>query len=82
LLNFKTISGRSRLDRWLARRARSSITCTATVTGAYASHTGVVTWSKVSGPGRVTFSRTTCTLLAGSARHNLPNSKEVVLTLS
>ncbi|MGD0478184.1 MAG: alkaline phosphatase family protein [Nitrososphaerales archaeon] len=42
------------------------VTCTATVTGAYPSQTGNVTWSKVSGTGRIAFSSTTCTLLSGS----------------
>jgi hypothetical protein len=39
--------------------------CTATVTGAYSSHTGTIAWSTVSGPGRVTLSMKTCTLKAG-----------------
>jgi hypothetical protein len=43
----------------------SSIVCTATVTGAYSSHTGTIAWSTVSGPGRVTLSMKTCTLKAG-----------------
>ncbi|MGP8057024.1 MAG: PKD domain-containing protein [Nitrososphaerales archaeon] len=41
-------------------------TCTATVTGVYPSHTGIVAWSKVSGTGVVTFSSMTCTLSSGS----------------
>jgi len=39
-------------------------TCTATVLGGH-SPTGVVTWSKVSGTGGVTFSSKTCTLSSG-----------------
>jgi len=45
--------------------AGKSITCTATVTGVYLSHTGAVTWSKVTGVG-VSFSSKTCTLSSGS----------------
>ena len=44
----------------------SAITCTATVSGIYSSHTGTVTWTKASGKGRVTFSSKTCTLSSGS----------------
>jgi hypothetical protein len=40
-------------------------TCTATVLGGH-SPTGTVTWSKVSGTGKVTFSSKTCTLSSGS----------------
>jgi YVTN family beta-propeller protein len=44
----------------------SSITCTANVTGLHSTHTGIITWTSVSGPGRVTFfPKTTCTLIAG-----------------
>lgn len=42
------------------------ITCTATVSGGYPSQTGNVTWSKVPGTGRVTFSSKTCVLSSGS----------------
>jgi parallel beta-helix repeat protein len=41
----------------------SSIACTARVTGH--SPAGIITWSKVAGTGRVSFSKTTCTLSAG-----------------
>jgi hypothetical protein len=44
----------------------TNTTCTATVSGAYPSHNGTVTWSKVSGTGRVTFSSKTCTLASGT----------------
>jgi hypothetical protein len=40
-------------------------TCTATVTGSYSSHTGTITWLKLSGTGRGTFSPSTCTLSSG-----------------
>jgi hypothetical protein len=40
-------------------------TCTATVSGSYSSRTGTVTWSDVSGAGRVMLSKTTCTLSSG-----------------
>lgn len=43
----------------------TKITCTAAVSGGYPSHTGTVTWSKVSGTGKVTFSSKTCTLSSG-----------------
>jgi hypothetical protein len=43
----------------------SAITCTATVSGGYSSHTGTVTWTKVSGKGKVTFSSKACTLSSG-----------------
>ena len=44
----------------------TSVTCTATVSGGYPSQTGTVTWSKVSGTGKVSFSSTICTLSSGS----------------
>ena len=44
----------------------SVVTCTATVSGIYSSHTGTVTWSKVSGSGRIVFSSMTCLLSSGS----------------
>jgi hypothetical protein len=40
-------------------------TCTATVSGPYLSHTGTITWSKISGAGSVTFSSNACTLSSG-----------------
>jgi hypothetical protein len=43
----------------------SAMTCVATVSGIYFSHTGTVAWSKVSGPGVIVFSPTTCTLSSG-----------------
>ena len=43
----------------------TKITCTATVAGGYPSHTGTITWSKVSGSGTITFSSRTCALKAG-----------------
>ena len=43
----------------------SAMTCVATVSGIYFSHTGTVAWSKVSGPGAIVFSPTTCTLSSG-----------------
>jgi len=43
----------------------AKVTCTAKVTGTYPSHTGTITWSKVSGTGQVKFSSTTCTLSSG-----------------
>ena len=44
------------------------ITCTATVTGVYTSHTGTVAFaqSKGSGTGKIKFSSTACTLSSGS----------------
>ena len=44
----------------------SNVTCAATVSGGYSSHSGTVTWSQASGKGGVTFSSTTCTLSSGS----------------
>ncbi len=44
----------------------SAITCTATVSGIYSSHTGTVTFTRASGKGRVTFPSKTCTLSSGS----------------
>jgi hypothetical protein len=43
-----------------------SIACTATVSGGSHSPTGTVTWSKVSGSGKLTFSSNTCTLSLGT----------------
>jgi parallel beta-helix repeat protein len=43
----------------------AKMTCTATVTGSYSSHTGGITWTKASGKGGVTFSSKTCTLVKG-----------------
>jgi hypothetical protein len=43
----------------------ATITCTASVAGAYSSHTGTITWTKVLGAGKVTFSSITCPLSAG-----------------
>jgi len=43
----------------------SKVTCTATVSGAYPSRTGTITWTKLSGKGSATFSSKTCTLIAG-----------------
>jgi hypothetical protein len=44
----------------------ANVTCTATVSGAYSSHNGTITWSKASGKGSVALSSTTCTLSLGS----------------
>lgn len=44
------------------------VTCTATISGPYSSPNGTVTWSRVSGTGKVTFFQTTCTLTGGSCQ--------------
>jgi hypothetical protein len=43
----------------------AKMTCTATVTGKYSSHTGTITWTKASGKGSVAFSSKTCELVKG-----------------
>ncbi len=43
----------------------AKMTCTATMTGTYSSHTGTITWSKTTGKGGVRFSSKTCILLSG-----------------
>ena len=49
------------------------VTCTATVSGY--SPTGTVTWGRVSGAGRVTFSSPTCSLLSGSCQVTVTATK-------
>jgi hypothetical protein len=58
-----------------------STTCTAAVSGSYSTHTGTITWTKVSGKGGVTFSSKICTLKAGKCSVTITGAVKGSITI-
>jgi phosphate ABC transporter phosphate-binding protein len=59
-----------------------TMTCTATVSGIYPTHTGKITWSVHAGPGKVTFSpSTTCSLSGGKCSVTVKGSQAGSITI-